>query len=76
MVMGSWATDGLVAHYTFDGDATMPLVRVMMIITGATLSSDRFNKANSALLMNGDNQFVEIFPQDDGLDQLDGTHIR
>ena len=25
--------------------------------------------------MNGDNQFVEIFPQDDGLDQLDGdTH--
>ena len=76
VVMGSWATDGLVAHYTFDGDATDATGKGNDgIITGATLSSDRFNKANSALLMNGDNQFVEIFPQDDGLDQLDGdTH--
>lgn len=52
---------GLVAHFAFDGDADDKSGNGNHGIThGATLTSDRYNRENSAYFFDGENDYVEV----------------
>lgn len=65
-VSGSFPTSGLVAYYTFSGDADDQSGNNLDgTVTGATLTTDRFTSSNSAYDFDGVNQ--KIFVSDNAL---------
>src|ERR1035441_4728412 len=54
----SFLTNGLVAYYPFNGNANDTAGTNNGTVQGATLTTDRFNKANSAYYFNG-NSWIE-----------------
>ena len=56
--MGSWVTDGLVAHYPFNGDASDASGNGNNgVISGVGLTNDRFDQANGAIEITAQNQY-------------------
>ena len=54
-------TEGLIAHYPFNGDATDQSGNdIDGIVYGATLTTDRFGNVNSAYEFGGDGDYIEI----------------
>jgi|GEM_PF-7085000 len=49
----SWVTNGLVSYYPFDGNANDAIGTNSGIVQGATLSTNRFGRPNSAYFFNG-----------------------
>ncbi|HZL78069.1 MAG TPA: LamG domain-containing protein [Candidatus Limnocylindrales bacterium] len=70
----SWLTNGLVAHYPFNGNANDASGNGNNgIINGATLTTDRFNRANSAYYFDG-NSWITM-PQTRFLDGASNATI-
>lgn len=59
-------TNGLVAEYDFSGNANDGIGGQNGSVSGATLTPDRFGRANSAYLFNGISNYIEI-PDNDAL---------
>ena len=54
-------TDGLVANYTFSGNANDGTSNANNgSVTGATLTTDRFGEANSAYYFDGDGDYITV----------------
>jgi hypothetical protein len=54
-------TNGLIAYYPFDGNANDASINSNNgIVTGASLTQDRFGKANNAYSFNGGTNYIEV----------------